>query len=99
MKNMFDALANSSRLRMVRILLRGPLNVSEISTVLGLSQSNVSHSLRKLLDAGIDFLLPMAVLRRNWSDVNMDMYWSYPRQQIAYLILLENMRNGDEDDE
>jgi len=50
---MFDALANSSRLRMVRILLRGPLNVSEISTVLGLSQSNVSHSLRKLLDAGI----------------------------------------------
>lgn len=38
---------------MVRILLRGPLNVSEISTVLGLSQSNVSHNLRKLLDAGI----------------------------------------------
>jgi SAM-dependent methyltransferase/biotin operon repressor len=53
MKNLFGALANSGRLRMVRILLRGPLNVSEISTVLGLSQSNVSHSLRKLLDAGI----------------------------------------------
>ena len=29
----------------------------------------------------------------------MEMYCSYPRQQIAYLILLENMRNGDEDDE
>jgi len=53
MKNIFSALANSSRLRMVRILLRGPLNVSEISEVLGLSQSNVSHSLRKLLDAGV----------------------------------------------
>ncbi len=53
MKNLFGALANSSRLRMVRILLRGPLNVSEISEVLGLSQSNVSHNLRKLLDAGV----------------------------------------------
>ncbi len=38
---------------MVRILLRGPLNVSEISEVLCLSQSNVSHSLRTLLEAGV----------------------------------------------
>jgi len=53
MKNLFGALANSSRLRMVRILLRGPLNVSEISDILGLSQSNVSHNLRRLLDSGL----------------------------------------------
>ncbi|OPL18248.1 MAG: hypothetical protein AVO35_05210 [Candidatus Aegiribacteria sp. MLS_C] len=53
MNDLFGALANSSRLRVIRILLRGPLNVSEISEVLGLSQSNVSHSLRKLLDAGL----------------------------------------------
>lgn len=44
--------------------------------------------------AGLNFLLPMAVLRRDWSDVNMEMYCSYPRRQIAYLILLENMRNA-----
>lgn len=53
MKNLFGALANSGRLRMIRILLRGPLNVSEISEILGLSQSNVSHNLRTLLDAGL----------------------------------------------
>lgn len=53
MKNLFGALANTNRLRMVRILLRGPLNVSEVSDILGLSQSNVSHSLRRLLDADI----------------------------------------------
>ncbi|MBN1433303.1 metalloregulator ArsR/SmtB family transcription factor [Candidatus Fermentibacterales bacterium] len=35
------------------VLSRGPLNVSEICRVLGLRQSNVSHHLRKLLDAGL----------------------------------------------
>ena len=53
MKKLFSALANTSRLRMVRALLRGPLNVSEITDVLGLGQSNVSHNLKILLDAGI----------------------------------------------
>jgi len=53
MKDTFSALSNTNRLRMVIILLRGPLNVSEISRVLHLSQSNVSHHLRLLLDAGI----------------------------------------------
>lgn len=81
---MFGALANSSRLRMVRILLRGPLNVSEISTVLGLSQSNVSHSLRKLLDAGI-------VVRKgrgSWA------YYRLNRQDPVKGIVLDGISSG-----
>lgn len=84
MKNMFCALANSSRLRMVRILLRGPLNVSEISTVLGLSQSNVSHNLRNLLDAGI-------VVRKgrgSWA------YYRLNRQDTVKGIILESISSG-----
>ncbi len=38
---------------MVLILERGPLSVGEISSVLGLSQSNASHHLKQLTDAGI----------------------------------------------
>ncbi len=66
---------------MVRILLRGPLNVSEITTVLGLSQSNVSHSLRKLLDAGI-------VIRQgrgSWA------YYSLNRHDTVVGIILESI--------
>jgi len=53
MKETLSALSNTNRLRMVLILLRGPLNVSEIARVLHLSQSNVSHHLRLMLDAGV----------------------------------------------
>lgn len=84
MKNLFGALANSSRLRMVRILLRGPLNVSEITCVLGLSQSNVSHSLRKLLDAGI-------VIRQgrgSWA------YYSLNRNDTVMVKILECVTAG-----
>lgn len=49
----FSALSNTNRLRMVLILERGPLNVSEICRVLRISQSNASHHLRILLDAGV----------------------------------------------
>lgn len=84
MKNIFSALANTNRLRMVRILLRGPLNVSEISDVLGLSQSNVSHNLRTLLDAGI-------VVRRGrggW------VYYSLNRYEPAVQPLIESISDG-----
>lgn len=53
MESTFSALANENRLRIVLILLRGPLNVSEICRVLHLGQSNVSHHLRQLLAAGL----------------------------------------------
>ncbi len=84
MKNVFSALANTGRLRMVRILLRGPLNVSEISEVLGLSQSNVSHNLKNLLDAGI-------VVRKgkgSWA------YYSLNRQNPAVEIILNGISTG-----
>lgn len=53
MERIFRALGDRNRLRMVLILERGPLSVGEISSVLGLSQSNSSHHLRQLTDAGI----------------------------------------------
>lgn len=53
MEKLFRALANTNRLRIIAVLGRGPLNVSEISSVLRLSQSSISHSLRVLLDAGV----------------------------------------------
>ena len=84
MKNLFGALANSSRLRIVRILLRGPLNVSEITCVLRLSQSNVSHSLRKLLDAGI-------VVRKgrgSWA------YYSLKRDDTVLAKILDGVSSG-----
>jgi len=53
MERLFKALCDPNRLRIVLILGRGPLNVSEISDVLHLSQSNVSHHLKALLDSDV----------------------------------------------
>lgn len=53
MERMFRALGERNRLRMVLLLENGPLNVTELVSVLGLSQSNVSHHLKLLLDAGV----------------------------------------------
>ncbi|MCD4706273.1 MAG: metalloregulator ArsR/SmtB family transcription factor [Candidatus Sabulitectum sp.] len=53
MEKVFRALAERNRLRIVLLLEMGPLNVSEIVSVLGLSQSNVSHHLKLLLDASL----------------------------------------------
>lgn len=53
MIEIFRALGNRNRLRIVCILDRGPLNVSEITSVLMLQQSNVSRHLGRLLEAGV----------------------------------------------
>jgi len=53
MEKVFRALAERNRLRITLLLEMGPLNVSEIVSVLGLSQSNVSHHLKLLLDASV----------------------------------------------
>lgn len=53
MTKVLRALAESNRLRIALLLEMGPLNVSEIASVLGLSQSNASHHLKLLLEAGI----------------------------------------------
>lgn len=53
MENLFRALSNRNRLRIFSALLRGPLTVSEICETLGISQSNASHHLKTLLEAGM----------------------------------------------
>ena len=53
MEKIFRALAEKNRLRILLLLESGPLNVTEIVSILGLSQSNVSHHLKLLLDAEI----------------------------------------------
>ena len=53
MDRAFRLLGDRNRLRMVCILARGPLNVSEICSILELRQPNVSQHLKKLLDAGV----------------------------------------------
>jgi DNA-binding transcriptional ArsR family regulator len=53
METVFRALAERNRLRIALLLEMGPLNVTEIVSVLGLSQSNASHHLKLLLDAGV----------------------------------------------
>ncbi|NLP05572.1 metalloregulator ArsR/SmtB family transcription factor [Candidatus Fermentibacteria bacterium] len=53
MDNLFRALSNRNRLRIFSALMRGPLTVSEICETLGISQSNASHHLKTLLEAGM----------------------------------------------
>ena len=47
------ALAEESRLRIVRLLLSSPRNVGELAEALGITQYNVSKHLRVLRDAGL----------------------------------------------
>ena len=49
----FKALADETRLRMIRLLMRGPLNVNEIIDVLQMGQSRVSRHLKILAEAGL----------------------------------------------
>jgi ArsR family transcriptional regulator len=49
----FAALSDPNRMRIVSVLQDGPLNVSEVSAILHLTQSNASRHLRSLLDSGI----------------------------------------------
>jgi ArsR family transcriptional regulator len=53
MEKLLRVLGDANRLRIVSLLARGPLNVSEIAGALDLGQSNVSHHLRRLLDRGV----------------------------------------------
>lgn len=49
----FKALADETRLRLVRVTLDHELNVNELVAVLGLAQSSVSRHLRILTDSGL----------------------------------------------
>lgn len=63
MEKVFRALGERNRLRMVLLLEKGPLNVTELVTVLGISQSNASHHLKLLLDSGV----VSRIGRGNWA--------------------------------
>jgi ArsR family transcriptional regulator len=48
LSELFSALSDASRLRIIALLLRGEQNVGEIAAGIGLSESAVSHQLRGL---------------------------------------------------
>ncbi len=49
----FKALADSNRLKIVGLLAKKPLSVEELSGLLGISPSTVSHHLSRLAEAGM----------------------------------------------
>lgn len=48
--NIFKALSDSTRIRIIYILSKSPLCVCDISTILDMTQSSISHHLRVLRD-------------------------------------------------
>jgi hypothetical protein len=70
-----------------------PFDQEKLEIVMGL-QRHLSECRTIMESAGFDFLLPMTVLRRDWADVNLEKYCSSPREQAAYLILLENIEDA-----
>jgi len=53
LEQIFKALADENRLRIIKLLLHGEFCVCELEIFLGLSQSNLSRHLGKLKTAGI----------------------------------------------
>lgn len=51
--HIYKALADESRLRLLNVLSRGPFSVQELTAILGVGQSTVSHHLKVLQSAGI----------------------------------------------
>ncbi len=49
----FRMLGDSQRLRILRLLSREKLNVSELTSILGAAQSGISRHLRLLREAGL----------------------------------------------
>ena len=68
----YKALSDESRLRIINILLQRELCVCEIESVLGMSQTNVSRHLNKLKQTGI-------VVSKKESQ------WAYYRMSEAFI--------------
>lgn len=51
--NTYKAIADDSRLRILHILSKGAFNVQEITSILGSSQSTISHHLKALQQSGL----------------------------------------------
>ncbi|MCB0339903.1 MAG: metalloregulator ArsR/SmtB family transcription factor, partial [Bdellovibrionales bacterium] len=50
---LYKAISDDTRLRILALLSLGSFNVQELTLILNATQSNVSHHLKKLLDAGL----------------------------------------------
>ena len=70
-----------------------PFDQEKLDIVMDLKE-RFSECRISMESAGFDFLLPMTALRRDWSDVNLEMYSDSPRDQAAYLFLLENVEDA-----
>ena len=81
--NLFKALADPHRVRIVNLLATTPepVCVCEFTAPLGLSQPTVSHHLKKLTDAG----LLQREQRGQWADYALD------RQAMARLAAITNL--------
>jgi hypothetical protein len=70
-----------------------PFYQEKLEIVMGLQQY-LAECRISMESAGFGFLLPMAARRRNWYDVNWEMYCADPRNQASYLFLLENIEDA-----
>lgn len=72
----------------------GPLDDLSIMATVDQLNDHLSYCRSTMESGGMDFLLQLAILEKDWSHVNMGMYCAHPRQQTAYLIFLENLRDA-----
>ncbi len=54
-ESFFKTLSNQTRFEIVKLLIKGPLSVNEISSKLKFEQSRVSHNLKRLEGCGFVF--------------------------------------------
>jgi len=85
---LFKSLADETRLRLLNLLSRGELTVQELTEILAMGQSRISHHLKVLHDAGL-----LAVKRQGtWSYYRVDpatawtgSIWELLRPQLSQL--------------
>jgi hypothetical protein len=93
MSGMWSEEPHSYLSQMLNIAGSLPFDQEKLETVMGL-QRHLSECRTVMESSRFDFLLPMTALRRDWADVNLEMYCSSPGDQAAYLLLLENIEDA-----
>jgi len=88
--NALKLLGDDTRLRILRLLAREPLNVSELTSILGLAQSGISRHLSLLRKAGLVderkegvwtyYRLPEP--GANGGDETLNMVWSFVKEHL-----------------
>ena len=87
--DLFSALSDPTRLRIISILLDDEMNVGEIATQLGMTESAVSHQLRGLRQ------MRLVSTRKNGRQV----YYALDDDHVAklYRLGLEHVDHGGKD--